>query len=137
MRNVALTPQQRQEIYELYVEGAPVKDIAELYNITRSTVCKTAIGLGAAPRLVKEYPKTHAPARAKQSCKICSACKKRVNLSEAMYCPYCGQDIRTPAQRLVLRITAAMPKTKLLPDDCRDEFQQLFIDIKAILTKGG
>ena len=134
--NKKLTPEQKKEIYELYVEGtSSVKDIATAYSVNSSTVCKTAIEMGASPRQpqnagVSRGPRT-APVR-----KICGSCKKHIDLKGAMFCPYCGYDIRSPRDLLIARIAGAMTVTKYLPEDMRDTMQKLLIDVKNELSKG-
>lgn len=131
-----LTPEQKKEIYELYVEGkSTVKEIATAYNVHTSVVCKTALALGASPRQPNNAGVTRGP-RVMPIRKVCGNCKKHIDLKGAMFCPYCGTDIRSPRDLLIARVTSAMTVTKYLPDDKRDEMQKLLIDVKNELSKG-
>lgn len=135
----ALNQEIRNKIYEQYVKGVPVKEIAAMYDVEYSTVSKTAISLGATPRQIR---KTYAGAPVKASgesthkYKVCGNCKKRIELKGAMFCPYCGNDIRSPRDLLIARIASAMTVTKYLPEDMRDTMQKLLIDVKNELSKG-
>lgn len=138
MRNVTLTPQQRKEIHDLYMDNSVgVKEIAKTYQIDTSTVCRVAKQEGATPR----YPQIAANRSKtkrisiKKEAKKCKTCGKHVEIEGAKFCPYCGTDIRSPRELLAQRINAFAPKIRYLPENCRDELQNLFIDIKAELAK--
>lgn len=135
----ALTQEVKNKIYEQYIKGVPIKEIAAMYNVDYSSVSKTAISLGATPRQIK---KTYAgaPVRASgesaRKYKVCDKCKKHIDVKGAMFCPYCGNDIRSPRDLLIARIAGAMSITKYLPEDMRDTMQNLLIDVKNELSKG-
>ena len=141
MKRTALTQTQRNEIYQLYVDGTPVAEIATAYNVNPSTVSKTARVLGAKPRLNKlTYARkpigTPSEVTTSRKYKVCGNCKKHIEVKGAMFCPYCGNDLRTPRDLLIARIVNAMTVTKYLPDSMRDEMQNLLIDVKNELSKG-
>ena len=137
MRNVTLTPQQRQEILGLYNDSSVgVKSIAEAYSIDPSTVCRIAKQEGASLRkpgigVAREKKFKHTI----PVVKTCGTCKKKVELPGAKFCPYCGTDIRSPKEMLIQRIVAFAPKVRYLPENCRDELQNLLIDVKNELAK--
>ena len=132
MRNVTLTPQQRKEICELYSDtSVGVREIAKAYQIDPSTVCRVAKQEGSSPRVPQigeNRPKTMKVP--KKDVKKCKTCGKHVEISGAKFCPYCGTDIRSPRELLAQRINAFAPKIKYLPENCRDELMNLFVDIK-------
>ena len=136
MRGIILTSQQRKEILDLYQDSSVgVKAIAEAYSIDPSTVCRVAIEEGASPRAPK-IGEHRAMKRSKTTnVRKCNACGKSVDVAGAKFCPYCGNDIRSPKEMLTQRINAFAPKIKYLPENCRDELQNLFIDIKTELSK--
>jgi tRNA(Ile2) C34 agmatinyltransferase TiaS len=138
MRNVTLTPQQRKEIHDLYMDDSVgLREIAKAYQIDASTVSRIAKQEGATPRCPQigaNRPKTRRlPVR--KEAKKCKTCGKHVEIVGAKFCPYCGTDIRSPKELLTQRINAFAPKIKYLPESCRDELMNLFVDIKAELAK--
>lgn len=139
MKQEHLTQEQRKEIYQLYMEGAPVKEISAAYDINASAVCRVAKKLGAEPRRVRPKhvgsPTADSPAP-KSGFKVCPNCRKRVGLKDAIYCPYCATDIRSPRELLVARIPNVIAMTKYLPESMRDEMQKFLIDVKNELNKG-
>lgn len=138
MRNVTLTPQQRQEIRTLYMDDSVgVREIAKAYQIDPSTVSRVAKQEGAKPRVPQigeNRPKTRRMP-IKKDAKKCKTCGKHVEIAGAKFCPYCGTDIRSPRELLAQRINAFAPKIKYLPESCRDELMNLFVDIKAELAE--
>lgn len=141
MERNALTQTQRNEIYQLYVDGTPIAEIAAAYGINGSTVSKTAKLLGAKPRINKltyagKPIGTPSEITASRKYKVCGKCKKHIEVKGAMFCPYCGNDIRTPRDLLIARVASAMTVTKYLPEDMRDTMQKLLIDVKNELSKG-
>lgn len=136
MRGITLTPQQRKEILDLYQDSSVgVKAIGEAYSIDPSTVCRVALQEGASPRAPKIGEYRAAKRKTSNKVRKCNACGKSVDLAGAKFCPYCGNDIRSPKEMLIQRINSFTPKIKYLPENCRDELQNLFIDIKAELNK--
>ena len=136
MRNVTLTPQQRKEILELYNDGSVgVKEIGESYSINPSTVCRIAKEEGATGRTKTGVTRERKSRRTTPTVKTCGACKKKVELVGAKFCPYCGTDIRSPKEMLIQRVIAFAPKVRYLPENCRDELQNLLIDVKNELAK--
>ena len=136
MRNVTLTPQQRKEIHDLYTDtSVKVKEIAKAYNIDPSTVCRVATEQGAVKRNPKIAEHRNSYYKVRSAVKKCERCKKQIPVQGAKFCPYCGNDIRSPKELLTHRINAFAPKIKYLPENSRDELQNLFIDLKAELAK--
>ena len=120
----------KQGIYEAYVEGSmSVEEIADIYGVAKSTVSYIAEKMGATTR----RPKTKRDVVAK----VCTACKKTIEVKGAKYCCFCGADIRSPREHLISRIEAAMPKLKYLPEGVRDDMHTLLIDVKNELSKEG
>ena len=127
-----LTKEQENEVCKLYSDPTvKIRDIASAYGISTSVVCKTAIKLGAQPRNPNKAG-THVK---QKKTKICPRCKRHITVKDAIFCCFCGADIRSPKDLLIQRIAGAMSKVKFLPDGAREEVSQLFIDIKAELSK--
>ena len=102
-----------------------VDEIADMFGVSRETIKRIAISLGAKPRHnIKS-----------KSLKKCPNCNKLINIPEARFCCYCGSDIRTAKELLIERISNAMRIIKYLPIDVKDEIQKLFIDIKDNLKE--
>jgi rRNA maturation endonuclease Nob1 len=112
-------------IYEAYIDPTlKVSDIAKQYGVCNTTVANIAVELGATHRM---------PKRPKASTSKCNNCRRRVDVKGAKFCPYCGNDLRGPAELLIERINSARGALSLLPESARDEFQTLFVDIVAVL----
>ena len=136
MKGIALTPQQRKEIYDLYADDSVgVKEIAETYSIDPSTVCRVAVQEGATLRNPKIGECRTGHRKKSSNIRKCKACGKNVDIAGAKFCPYCGNDIRSPKELLIQRMNAFAPKIKYLPENCRDELQNLLMDIRAELNK--
>ena len=118
----------KQGIYEAYMSGMRVTDIAEMYGVNTSTASHVAKVMGATPRRPKVK---HDAAQ-----KVCPTCKKTIEVKGAKFCCFCGADIRSPRELLIARIEAGMPKLKYLPDDIRDDMHKLLLDIRNELSKG-
>lgn len=127
------TEQQKKEIYEMYCDKTiKIADIATAYKTDPSTVSKLARKLGAPYR-----SPTRGIRHTKDIAKVCPKCKKHIKIKDAIFCPYCGTDIRGPKELLIGRVNSAMPKLKFVPViEVRDELQKLLIDIKQELSKG-
>ena len=117
----------KQDIYEAYIGGMSVRDIAEMCGVTASAVSRIAKNMGAPVRRPK--------IKVGQTAKTCTVCKKVIEVSGAKFCCFCGTDIRSPREHLIERIESAMPILKYLPESVKDEVHTLFIDIRNELRK--
>lgn len=131
MNGTPISEETKKAIYELYRDPSnSIAAIAEAYNVDPSNVCKIAKRFGAPPRIVR----TKKP---KNIVKVCPKCNKRIEVKDAMFCCYCGTDIRSPKELLISRINSAIPKLKFIPvPDVKDELHKLFVDLKNELSKG-
>jgi 5-methylcytosine-specific restriction endonuclease McrA len=68
--------------------------------------------------------------------KTCPKCHRKIALSDAKFCCYCGADMRTEKDRLIERIRKGMELVSLLPSEARDEVQRLLIDVEKEIRKG-
>lgn len=126
-----LTLEQKKALCEEYKDHSiNVNEIAERYGISRSRVSNIVVKMGEQLRRPK-LKKRGATVR------TCPKCRKAIDVKGAKFCCFCGADIRSNKELLIERITNAMRKTILLPEDARDEMQRLFLDIKTELSKEG
>lgn len=126
--NAKLNQTDKQGIYEAYMSGMRVSDIAEMYGVNHSTVSSVAKALGATFRRPK--------VKLTGSNKVCPNCKKAIEVKGAKFCCFCGADIRSPRELLIARIESVMPKLKFLPESDRDDMHKLLIEIRNELSKG-
>lgn len=134
MNNTPLTEQQKQEIYELYLDpNNKVAEIASTYGVHPSTVVNTAAKLGATPR----QPKSGYTPRSGKAITIkrCPNCKTAIEIKGARFCHMCGSDIRSPKELLVERIRGAVAWVKYLPEAHRDNMQKLLLDVVKALDE--
>lgn len=122
-----LNAKTKQDLYEAYISGMTVRDIAEMCGVTASSVSRIAKNMGAPVRRPK--------IKVGQTAKTCTVCKKVIEVSGAKFCCFCGTDIRSPRELLIARLESAMPKLKFLPESDKDEMHTLFVDIRNELRK--
>lgn len=114
-------------IYEAYVNGEKVKDIAERFGVAATYVSKKAKQMGATPR---NKPRTKAG-------KHCPKCRKQIDVKGAKYCCFCGADIRSEQEILIERIYKALEVVGWLPQNARDETQKTLLDVIEVLKEDG
>lgn len=132
MKGIPVSEENKKAIYELYCDPSnSVAAIAEAYDINPSVVCRIAKRLGAPPRVARYTRKP------KNTAKVCPKCNKRIEIKDAMFCCYCGTDIRSPKELLIGRINSVIPKLKFVPvPEVKDELHKLFTDLRNELSKG-
>ena len=117
-----MTQEQKQAILEAYQNREnTVKQIAEKYKTNRKTITQIVIEQGGEPRRPNALGK-------RGKAKKCPKCRKKIEVKGAIYCCFCGADIRSKRDLLIERIEKAFGIIKFLPDNERDNVQQLFID---------
>lgn len=120
-----------KEIIAMYEDKEiPVKEILETYHISRPVLS----------RILKEekvpfrLPKATGP-RTNVKLKICHVCGKSAGVEKAMFCPYCGADIRSKSERLIYRLadlwTLIYPRFK--DHEEKKEAGKLFDELKEYL----
>ena len=128
------TLEQKKAICEEYKDRSNnVEDIATRYGVGRGTVARIAVEMGAEPRRTKMYGREFK--KQGKTGRTCPKCRKTIDVKGALYCCFCGADIRSNKELLIERINVSMRKTVFLPEDARDEMQRLFVDIKTELSK--
>lgn len=130
MRPSKFTQEERQAMLEAYNDRSKsVEKIAEELGVPRGTIERIAVEMGAELRRPRKNKKEGING------KTCPKCHKKIDVKGALYCCFCGADIRSEKELLIFRINSAMRKTMLLPEGVRDEMQRLFVDIKTELSK--
>lgn len=120
--------ERNQAIYEAYVRGDKVVDIAQEFGVDVTRVSKVAQKMGAAPR------RAYKP-REKHGNKTCPKCHRKIEVKDAKFCYFCGADIRSARDILVERIKNATQLISFLPDNARDEMRAVLCDAIAELQK--
>ncbi len=101
-----------------------VGDIAARYGIGRKDVTHIVIEQGGEPRRPNAIGK-----RGGDKQKTCPHCRRRIAVQDAIYCCYCGGDMRSKRDLLVERAKRACGLIQFLPNNARDEMQQLLLDV--------
>lgn len=118
-RGTHITQEQKQKIYELYDSGMTVYlHIAKEVGVSDSTVGK----------IIRE--------RNASSVKICPKCLHESG-REARYCFYCGNDIRSKEELLLLNVEKLRGMIVHLPENVRAEFDGITREIMGYLKEKG
>ncbi len=124
-----MTEETKRDILRDYNDPAnTVKDISEVYGISRAAVAKIAVEMGATPRRKKAYGKRNGVKN-----KICPKCKKVVEVKGARFCYHCGADVRSGNEILIERNEQLLNNILELPANMRDEFRDVLLaNIEAL-----
>lgn len=91
-----MTQETKAEIAKMYSDQSnKVQDIAKMYGTSRGRVSTIAKEFGIPPRRKPTNSKI----------KRCPKCHSGVSVTGALFCPYCGSDIRTEDEKLIDRVT--------------------------------
>lgn len=120
------TPELKAEILEMYADrNVKVIDIAKKYNMSTSNLSKLVETNGGKLRKSRKNAKE----------KNCFNCHRKIPLSGACFCPYCGSEILTELEKLIIRVTSLYPLAAHLPTTERDNFHAILSDVKKELEK--
>jgi RNA polymerase subunit RPABC4/transcription elongation factor Spt4 len=90
-----MTQETKAEIAKMYSDKSnKAQDIAKLYGISGSQLSSIAKEFGIPPRRKPNNSRI----------KRCPQCHSGVNVTGALFCPYCGSDIRTEDEKLIDRV---------------------------------
>lgn len=90
-----MTQETKAEIAKMYSDGNnKVQDIAKMYGTSKGRVSTIAKEFGIPPRRKPSNSKI----------KRCPQCHSGVSVTGALFCPYCGSDIRTEDEKLIDRV---------------------------------
>jgi predicted RNA-binding Zn-ribbon protein involved in translation (DUF1610 family) len=114
-----IKPEQKQKIYDLYDSGMTVYlHIAKEVGVSDSTVGKIIKSRNAA------------------TSKICPNCKRESG-REARFCFFCGNDIRSREELLLLRVQSLRGMIVHLPENARADFDATTREIMGYLKEKG
>lgn len=114
-----------QAIYEAYINGDKVRDIAARFGVTNSYISQVAKRMGAPARNMS-------PRGGK---KTCPKCHRKIEVKDAKFCYYCGADIRSAKDILIERVRKATELISFLPAHAQDEMRDVLCDVIAELKK--
>lgn len=90
-----MTQETKAEIAKMYSDKSnKTQDIAKLYGISRSQLSSIAKEFGIPPRRKPNNSRI----------KRCPQCHSGVSVTGALFCPFCGSDIRTEDEKLIDRV---------------------------------
>lgn len=116
-RRNMFTQEQINEILRMYKEGTSLTEIATLFGTTNSHVSYIANSNGLRRRTVHKFSKTG-------GAKKCPKCHKEISIKGARFCPFCATDIRSSRDIAVEKLYAIRKMVMLLPENCRNEFEE-------------
>ena len=90
-----MTQETKAEIAEMYSDrNNKTRDIVKQYGISYSRLSAIAKEFGIPPRRKPNNSRI----------KRCPQCHSGVSVTGALFCPYCGSDIRTEDEKLIDRV---------------------------------
>ena len=104
-----ITEEVRREVYSLWDSGMNKVEIGKRVGLSEAAVAK----------VVKHRPNGN---------KICPVCLKESN-DGARYCWWCGNDIRSDADKLLERVVSMRPMIHHLPENMKSEFDGVTRDV--------
>lgn len=123
-----MTTETKEKVAEMYRNKSnKVADIARALNISRGQVAAIAREMGCEPRLV----------RGKGKYKICPRCKRKAEIKGALYCPYCGEDLRTEKELLINKAQILFSMLQPLPSSDKDTARDIINELISYLKKEG
>ena len=116
-RRKMFTQEQINEILRMYKEGTSLTEIATLFDTTNSHISYIANSNGLRRQAAHKFSKTG-------GVKKCPKCHKEIDIKGARFCPFCATDIRSSAEIAVEKLYAIRKMVMLLPENCRNEFEE-------------
>ena len=116
-RRKMFTQEQINEILRMYKEGTSLTEIATLFGTTNSHISYIANSNGLRRQPTHNFSKT-------KSAKRCPKCHKEIDIKGARFCPFCASDIRSSRDIAVEKLYAIRKMVMLLPENCRNEFEE-------------
>lgn len=122
-----MTQETKAEIAEMYSDKSnKVQDIAKMYGTSRGRILTIAKEFGIPPRKKPSNSKI----------KRCPQCHSGVSVTGALFCPYCGSDIRTEDEKLIDRVVWLLSIIHKVGINDRDEAKCVLSDVLGKLRKG-
>jgi hypothetical protein len=115
-----MTQEKKAEIAKMYSDKSnKTQDIAKLYGISRGKLSAIVKEFGIPPRRKPNNSKI----------KRCPQCHSGVNVTGALFCPYCGSDIRTEDEKLIDRVVWLLSIIHKVGINDRDEAKDVLSDV--------
>lgn len=125
-----LTQEQKRALCEDYKNREnTVGEIAAKYGIGRTSVASVAVEMGAEPMCAARYGQPRERKKRGKTARVCPKCRRTIDVKGAVFCCFCGADIRTSRELLIERVTSSMAFVQHLPANMRDDMQRLLLDI--------
>lgn len=116
-RRKLFTQEQINAILKMYEEGSKISEIANLFGTSNSHISYIANSNGLRRQTAHSFEKT-------KSTKRCLKCHKDIDIKGARFCPFCATDIRSSRDIAVEKLYAVRKMVMLLPENCRNEFEE-------------
>lgn len=123
--NKIFTDEIIKQICESYANGEKVSVIARQFNTSTSYVSRLANQHGY-------RRKTNTKANGS---KVCPKCHKSISIKGARFCPFCASDIRSSKDIALEKVCSIRKFVMLLPDSCRNEFDEALNMVVKELSK--
>lgn len=128
-----------QQIVDPYLTtDLTTRQIAEHYGTTASRVCRLVKQAGGAMRRPKSTYKgveVGTKREKTKTVKSCPKCRRKIDLSYARFCPYCGSDIRSEGELLAERLVNLADLALYIPDERRDELVKALNEAANMVKK--
>ena len=116
-RRKMFTQEQISAILKMYEEGSKLSEIANLFGTSNSHISYIANSNGLRRQTAHKSAKT-------KSTKRCPKCHKDIDIKGARFCPFCATDIRSSRDIAVEKLYSIRKMVMLLPENCRNEFEE-------------
>lgn len=127
------TLEQKQQILAEYADKTKkVEDIRKKWHIASKDFKNFIIEMGGQMR----NPNACHPKNQKSKIKLCYNCHKKIELSGAKFCPYCGSDIRNEKEILIEQAQGIFPLLIHLPSNEADFARETISKIIEYIKKG-
>lgn len=122
--NKIFTDEIIKQICEQYANGEKVSVIAKQFNASTSYVSRLANQQGLRRKT-----------RVDGVAKVCPKCHKSIPIKGARFCPFCASDIRSSKDIALEKVCSIRKFVMLLPDSCRNEFDEALNMVVKELSK--
>lgn len=133
-RRVFTEEEKKRIVSDYLTSHIPVKEVRERNGISGKQLNEILVEAGVEFRLPSAH---HAKKRTTAAPKIktCPKCRRRINLKDARFCPYCATDIRSEADILIEEVQTLYSYTRFLPADIADRAGETIIKVMDYLKK--
>lgn len=122
-----MTQETKAEIAKMYSDkNNKIRDIVKQYGVSSNRVSAIAKEFGIPPRREPTNSKI----------KQCPQCHLGVSVTGALFCPYCGSDIRTEDEKLIDRVVWLLSIIHKVGINDQDKAKCVLSDVLKKLRKG-